>query len=71
MHDLGDVKWFLRVRVIKDQAAKKIWLAYNTYIKKVVKRFNLINKKCLSTLLLFFKLKKNTRKALKYIIKLY
>jgi hypothetical protein len=63
LHDLGDIKWFLRVRVVRDQAAKKIWLAYNTYIKKVAKRFNLINRKCLSTPLPFFELKKNTGKA--------
>jgi hypothetical protein len=71
LHDLGDIKWFLRVRVVRDQAAKKIWLAYNTYIKKVAKRFNLINRKCLSTPLPFFELKKNTGKAPKHIIKLY
>jgi hypothetical protein len=51
--------------------AKKIWLAYNTYIEKVVKCFDLINRKCLSTPLPFFELKKNIGKAPKYIIKLY
>jgi hypothetical protein len=38
---------------------KEALAIYNNYIKKIIKRFNLLNKKCLNTLLLFFKLKKN------------
>jgi hypothetical protein len=48
------------VRVIRDQAAKKTWLVYNTYIKKILKKFVLDSWKCLSTPLPRTKLVKNT-----------
>ena len=44
---------------------------YNTYIKKIVKRFNLLNRKCSSILLLGYKLKKNKGQASKAQIKDY
>ena len=59
LYDLDDVKWFFGVRVVRDRAVKKIWLAHDTYIEKIVKRFDLINGKCSSTPLPFFELKKN------------
>jgi hypothetical protein len=71
LHDLGDVKWFLGVRVVRDRAAKKIWLAHDTYIEKIAKRFDLINGKCPSTPLPFYELKKNTGIAPRHIIKLF
>jgi hypothetical protein len=46
--------------MIKKQTARKIWLVYNTYIKKILKKFALNSWKCLSTLLLKTKLVKNT-----------
>jgi hypothetical protein len=39
LHNLENIKWFLRVCVIKDKTAKKIWLIYNIYIKKILKKF--------------------------------
>jgi hypothetical protein len=39
LRDIKDVKWFLGVRVIRDRAAKKLWLVYDTYIEKISKRF--------------------------------
>jgi len=71
LRPLGDVKWFLKVRVIRDRAAKKLWLVYDTYIEKITKRFGLLNRKCLNTPLLFFKLKKNEGQAIKAQIKQY
>jgi hypothetical protein len=41
LYNLKNIKWFLRVYIIKDQIAKKIWLVYNTYIKKILKKFAL------------------------------
>jgi hypothetical protein len=41
LHNLKNIKWFLKVRVIKNQAAKKIWLVHNIYIKKISKKFAL------------------------------
>jgi hypothetical protein len=46
--------------MIRDWAARKIWLVYNTYIKKISKKFALNSWKCLSTLLPKTELVKNT-----------
>jgi hypothetical protein len=39
-----DIKSFLGIRVIHDQAAKIIWLVYDIYIKKIAKCFKLIDR---------------------------
>ena len=39
LRELGDVEWFLGIRVIRDRAAKTLSLVHNTYIKKIIKRF--------------------------------
>ncbi len=39
LRDLRDIKWFLRVQVIRNRAEKKLWLVYNTYIKKIIAKF--------------------------------
>jgi hypothetical protein len=44
---------------------------YNTYIKNIVRRFGLLNKKCPSTLLPGYKLKENKGQAFKAQIKDY
>ena len=44
---------------------------HNTYIKKITKRFNLLNRKCPNILLLGYKLKKNKGQAFKAQIKDY
>jgi len=66
---LGDVKWFLGVRVIRDRAIRKLWLVHDTYIEKITKRFGLFDGKCPSIPLLFFELKKNEGQAIKAQIK--
>lgn len=38
----GDIKWFLSIRVICDKVEQKLWLFYNIYIKKIIKKFNII-----------------------------
>ena len=63
LRNMLKLKQFLEVRVIKDKAIKKIYLIYNTYIKKIAKKFHLINKKCFYTLLLILKLWKYKKKA--------
>jgi hypothetical protein len=65
------VKWFLGVRVVRDRAAKKLWLVHDTYIEKITRRFGLFNRKCLSTLLPGYKLEKNKGQASKAQIKDY
>ena len=49
LRDLGDVEWFLGVRVIRDRVAQKIWLVHDTYIEKIAKKFGLDTWKCPST----------------------
>ena len=71
LYKIGDVEWFLGVQVIRDRKARKIQLAYNTYIKKIVRKFSLINRKILSTLLLILKFCKYKGKAYPSQIKRY
>jgi hypothetical protein len=49
LRDMGDVEWFLGIRVIRDRATRKIWLVHDTYIKKITKKFGLIDGRCPST----------------------
>jgi hypothetical protein len=39
--DLGDFKWFLGVRVIRDRSNRKLWLWQDAYIGKIMSRFHL------------------------------
>jgi hypothetical protein len=49
LHDLGDCKWFLGVRIVRDRAAKTANLMHDTYIEKIANRFKLINGKAPTT----------------------
>ena len=39
MHTLGELKWFLGIRIIRDRSQRKIWLCQDSYIKKLATRF--------------------------------
>ena len=41
MRSLGDLKWFLGIRVVRDRSARKLWLCQDSYIKKIATKFNL------------------------------
>jgi hypothetical protein len=41
MKDIGEIQWFLNVRITRDRAARKLWLTHDTYIDKIVQKFNL------------------------------
>jgi hypothetical protein len=41
MRELGPLKWFLGIRVIRDRESRRLWLCQDTYIKKIVTRYNL------------------------------
>jgi hypothetical protein len=49
MRDLGALKWFLGIRLIRDRTMRKIWLCQDSYIDKVARNFGLINKKAPTT----------------------
>ena len=38
---IGDLKWFLGIRVLRDREARKLWLSQDSYIDKIVNRFHL------------------------------
>jgi hypothetical protein len=45
MRDLGQLKWFLGIRVIRDRSQRKIWLCQDSYIDKVARTFHLTDGK--------------------------
>jgi Reverse transcriptase (RNA-dependent DNA polymerase) len=38
---LGDLQWFLGIRIERDQANRKLWLCQDSYIEKIASRFNI------------------------------
>jgi len=44
MKDLGELKWFLCIRVLRDREARKLWLCQDSYIEKIVNLYR-INKR--------------------------
>jgi hypothetical protein len=41
MRDLGELSWFLGIRIIRDRTARRIWLSQDSYIDSITKRFHL------------------------------
>jgi Reverse transcriptase (RNA-dependent DNA polymerase) len=41
MRSLGEIQWFLGIRVIRDRNARKIWLCQDSYISKIANKFHL------------------------------
>ena len=41
MKDIGEIAWFLNVRLIRDRAAGKIWLCQDSYIDKIAAEFKI------------------------------
>ena len=41
IRNLGELSWFLGVRIIRDRTEKKIWLCQDSYIDKITTKFNL------------------------------
>ena len=40
MRSLGELQWFLGIRVIRDREERKVWLCQDAYIDKVAVKFN-------------------------------
>jgi hypothetical protein len=49
IRDLGDLQWFLGVRVVRDISNRKLWLCQDSYIEKMAASFNLKNSKITHT----------------------
>ena len=45
MHYMGELSWFLGIRVIRDRPNRKLWLCQDSYIDKVIKRYHLEHRK--------------------------
>ena len=41
IRSLGELSWFLGIRVVRDRGAKKVWLCQDSYIDKITTRFHL------------------------------
>ena len=46
---IGELKWFLGIRVVRDREARKLWLCQDSYIDKIISRFHLEDGKRPST----------------------
>jgi hypothetical protein len=40
--DLGELKWFLGIRVIRNRQDQRLWLCQDSYIEKIASSFNLL-----------------------------
>ena len=45
LREIGDLKWFLGIRVLRDRVYHKVWLCQDSYISKVARTFNLVYRK--------------------------
>jgi len=65
LRDLGDVEFFLGVRVLRSRATRKLWLVHDSYIDKITTRFklNTSNQKCPTTPLPYGTLEKSDSQA--------
>jgi hypothetical protein len=41
MRDMGEISWFLKIRVLQDCKQKKLWLIQDTYMDNLASKFNL------------------------------
>ena len=46
LREMGDIEYFLGIRVIRDREERKLCLSHNIYIKKITGKFDLINGIC-------------------------
>jgi hypothetical protein len=51
MHKLGEIDYFLGIRVIRDILARKTWLLQDSYISNLAIKFNITIMKIPNTLL--------------------
>ena len=63
MRDLGELKWFLGIRVIRDRPQRKIWLCQDSYIDKIARTFHLTDGKAPPTPMAMDNLQPYTSKA--------
>jgi hypothetical protein len=69
MRDLGELPWFLGIRVIRDREKRKLWLCQD--IRKIATTFHLTDRKPPDTPLATEELTPNTEQATAQEIYLY
>ena len=42
--DIGELKWFLGLRIVRDRSQRKLWLLQDSYVEKIARRFDRIDK---------------------------
>jgi hypothetical protein len=47
--DMGDLQWFLGIRVVRDIENRKLWLCQDSFVEKITHRFHLEDRKPPST----------------------
>jgi transposase InsO family protein len=71
MRNLGELSWFLGIRVIRDRGQRKLWLCQDSYIRKIATTFHLTDRKPPATPLAIEELTPNTGRATAQEIYLY
>ena len=41
MRKIGELEWFLGIKIIRDRTSRQLWLSQESYIEKVLNKFNL------------------------------
>ena len=41
--DMGELKWFLGIRILRDRSERKIWTLQDSYIEKIARSSKRIN----------------------------
>ena len=41
MNDLGELQWFLGIRILRDRASRKLWLYQDSYIEEIAAAYHL------------------------------
>lgn len=70
LRTMGDTEWFLGIRIIRDRGQKKLWLAHDTYIEKIAKKFKCTQGNA-GTPLPTMEFKKNEGVAPPWYVKIY
>ena len=63
MREIGDMKWFLGIRVIRDREQRKLWLCQDAYLDQIAGKYGLTNQKAPQTPMQTQELLPNTREA--------
>lgn len=41
MRNMGEIRWFLGIRITRDHYDRKMWLYQDSYIEKIANKFNI------------------------------